>query len=268
MRKIVLIFILCLRRPDWPLVANRFVDYTAQPTPPLRKSIVDACFTYSELKSYFEHGYVVGRAVIPPELVTAALKVVNYWVSRHMHTLHDHHATAASAVSASNSATPEASVVHSTTAAHATHSRPHHTEGLLRKANNSFELTGAIISDIDIMALYYATPAVQVVQRLLGAGDVANPVCARIVTTFPTLELTDSPALFGTTWSIEGFTSAGGHSPYTLLLGVALTDVPETNNGNFCVHAGSHMVLLEEYQAQVSDLYFVSYLFINGSRIV
>jgi hypothetical protein len=35
-------------------------------------------------------------------------------------------------------------------------------------------------------------------------------------------------------------------------VGVALTDIPEGNCGNFCVHPGSHMSLLEEFQAQVN----------------
>lgn len=246
-------------RPDWPLVANRFVDYTTQPTPPLRKSIVDAYLSYSELKSYFEHGYVVGRSVIPPEQGAAALKVINHWVARYMHTLYDPQAAvhAANAASMQNSGANGANSTNSAnqgtngTVSTAVAAKPHYTDGLVKSNNNSIELTGAIISDIDILALYYATPAVQIVQRLLGAGDVANPLSARIVTTFPSLDLTPSPALFGNKWSIEGFTSTGGHSPYTMLLGVALTDIPESNSGNFCVHAGSHMMLLEEYQSQV-----------------
>lgn len=236
-------YFLC--RPDWPLVANRFVDYTTLPTPPLRKSIVDSYLSYAELKSYFEHGYVVGRSVIPPESGAAALKVVNHWVSKHMHTLYDQHMAQNNAASGAFSES-----ANNGTANVAPH-KQQYTDGLVKGPNNSFELTGSIVSDIDILALYYATPAVQIVQRLLGAGDVANPLSARIITTFPTLELVDSPALFGNKWSIEGFTGTGGHSPYTILLGVALTDIPESSNGNFCVHAGSHMILLEEYQAQV-----------------
>ena len=125
-------------------------------------------------------------------------------------------------------------------------------EGIHRGAENTIELSGAVAGDCDILALFYASPVVQIVQRLLGPGDVAHPLTARVVTTFPMLELVDPPALFGNQWRIDGFNSTGGHSPYTMLVGVALTDLTEGDLGNVCVHPGSHMSLLEEYQAQVS----------------
>jgi hypothetical protein len=50
---------------------------------------------------------------------------------------------------------------------------------------------------------------------------------------------------------IDGFTEAGAHSPYTLLIGVALTDMSIPNSGNHCVYLGSHMLLQEHYKMQV-----------------
>ena len=195
---------------------------------------MDGVLDYTLLKSYFEVGYVVGRDVVPRELVCNALKVANYWTHKHMFTAADGNSTQ-----------------------HAQQHQQHNgmssysQDGVLRGKHNTVELTGSVTSDMDILAVYYATPLAHIVQRLLGAGDVANPTTARIITTYPTLELTESPALYGNKWTVEGFTSTGGHSPYTLLLGVALTDIADTNMGNFCVHPGSHMSLLEEYIAQV-----------------
>jgi hypothetical protein len=238
-------------RPDWPLVANRFVDYTANPLPPLRKSVVDSCLSYAELKGYFEHGYVVGRSVVSPELCGSALKLSNYWLSKYIHSTNDTYVGAGGA----QSVPPSPGGANSTPATPSTagpNSELRRTgDGIVRGPRNSIELTGSICADQDILALFYATPVVHIVQRMLGAGDVAHPLSARVVTTFPTLELLDSPALFGDKWSIDGFTGTGGHSPYTMLVGVALTDVTESERGNFCVHSGSHMTLIEEYHAQV-----------------
>lgn len=223
------------RRPDWPLVANRFVDFPAQPLPPLRKSVVDSCLGYADLKSYFEEGYVVARAAVSADLCESALKVCNHWVASHMYSNQDlRSGVAAAAVGASGSS----------------------ADGIQRYSGNAIELTGAICGDCNVLALFYASPVVHIVQRLLGAGDVAAPLTASVVTTFPTLQLVDSPALFGDRWSISGFTSTGGHSPYSLFVGVALTDLQESERGNFCVHSGSHMTLIEEYQAQVMLLSF------------
>ncbi len=223
--------LLCLiDRPDWPLLANRFVDYTAKPLPVLCKADVDAVLCYSELKAYFEEGFLVARSVVPSELTTAALKLTNYWLSKHMF---GPVAAASNSNGTGSNTGSSGEVIH-------------------RGPGNTIELSGAVAGDCDILALFYASPVVQIVQRLLGPGDVAHPLTARVVTTFPMLELVDPPALFGNQWRIDGFNSTGGHSPYTMLVGVALTDLAEGDLGNVCVHPGSHMSLLEEYQAQVS----------------
>lgn len=232
-------------RPDWPIVANRFVDHTVNPLPTLRRSQVDSCISFMELKSYFECGFAVARGAVSAEQCSAALKVSNYWLSKYIHSTPLPHPAAAVAVEGpgdnnnnNNNSSSCASVVRS-------------KDGILRDKLNTVELTGSICGDIDILSLFYATPVVHIIQRMLGSGDVAHPLSGTVVTTFPTLELCDPPALFGNQWRIDGFTSSGAHSPYTLLVGVALTDIPEANCGNFCVHSGSHMTLLEEYRNQV-----------------
>lgn len=246
--------LIAVRRPDWPLVANRFVDYTATPLPPLRKSVVDQYLSYSEIKRYFENGFLVAQNLVSPELCVNALKLCNYWLSRYIHSTNEAHTAGVASVPAS----PAGTTPNGNSKVSAEQRRT--SDGVQRGARNTVELTGAICCDLDILALFYASPVAQVVQRLLGAGDVAHPLSARIVTTFPTLELWDSPALFGDKWTIDGFTSTGGHSPYTLLVGVALTDIADCERGNFCVHPGSHMTLLEEYHAQVGCLLHVGRL--------
>lgn len=46
----------------------------------------------------------------------------------------------------------------------------------------------------------------------------------------------------GLRWKLDGFTSSGGHSPYTLLVGVTLEDA-HGNTGQLAVFPGSHVIL-------------------------
>jgi hypothetical protein len=56
-------------------------------------------------------------------------------------------------------------------------------------------MTGAIVSDPDILALYYASPLIQIAQRLIGYGEVAAPQNAQIIVTPPSLH--DPPDQIG-----------------------------------------------------------------------
>ena len=94
-------------------------------------------------------------------------------------------------------------------------------------------LQGAILGDIDILALYYATPLLHIAQQLMGVGDVVPPpTAATIVCTYPTplgeQQREMMQGIGGDQWMIDGFTGEeGSHSPYNLLLGIALTDITE-----------------------------------------
>jgi hypothetical protein len=129
----------------------------------------------------------------------------------------------------------------------------HNADSSASSFSNRVELSGDIISDLDILALYYATPLVHIMQHMFGANDVKPVKDACIITTYPSLDLIDSPALYGNRWVIDGFTSTGNHSPYSLLIGIALTDIPQYNCGNFCVHPSSHILLMEEYMHHVKQ---------------
>ena len=169
------------------------------------------------MKQFYENGYVVCRNVISKDLLHAATKIVNYWISKSLPYNN---------TPSTNNAYKGVSFL---------------------PLNQGFELMGDITSDLDILALYYKSPLIHILQYMLGDGDVEKITSAQIITTFPTLELIESPALYGDKWVIDGFTNNGGHSPFTLLVGVALTDINEINHGNFCVHSTSHLILFDEY---------------------
>lgn len=57
-------------------------------------------------------------------------------------------------------------------------------------------------------------------------------------------------ALPPSAWHIDGM-GKDKHSPFTLLLGVSLSAVPEPDSGNFCVFPGSHKVLFPLLKEQV-----------------
>lgn len=185
--------------------------------------------SYAELKSYFENGYVVCKNVVPSERIDSALRLVNYYTSRFAYAT----------CSGFDSTSPS----HSSGGANGKNTVGMAGEGLLRLPGNRIVYTGSIRYDVDILSLFYTTPLTHIVQRLIGAGDVANPTLATIVTTHPTIELLDNPALYNDQWSVD-------RSSYTVLVGVALTDIVH-NGGGYCVHGGSHLVLMEEYKNQV-----------------
>ena len=57
-------------------------------------------------------------------------------------------------------------------------------------------------------------------------------------------------------WIVDGFETAGAtgeysFSPYTLLVGVALSDYRLPNTGNICLYPDSHICLREFFKTQV-----------------
>ena len=56
----------------------------------------------------------------------------------------------------------------------------------------------------------------------------------------------------GRRWHVDGF-GEGKHSPFTLLVGVCLSDCVNPGSGNFAVHPGAHWTLQEAVRAQVAN---------------
>lgn len=199
-----------LHRPDWPLLALHFVD-PVKPVP-YDEGLANRAADFACLKSFFDQGYMLLPSVIPAERVEAAMKIVQYWTYRHM---------------------------------------GHKNFNAVTKGKHgTLELAGDICQDADLLSLYYTSALPHLLQRIMGRDDVDLVKTARVLCTYPSLDVSEmSPALLGDQWNIEGFTK-DSHSPYNILIGVALTDMTSTDMGNFCVHPGSHMALMEQYFQQ------------------
>jgi hypothetical protein len=243
-----------LHRPDWPILATRYQDFltfmTAMNQPGASAAAVaassgvavdlldlgnDSSTTtspsteHAAFHHFFAQGYTILPNVISKELVEAAKKIANFWQFKY----------ATTPFGAANS------VVGATTPAAS-------PQGIRKGLHYTMEYHGDITKDIDILSLYYRSSLPQMVEKLIGQGDVQHPKQAQVVSIFPCIEiLSNSPALQTDKWNIEGFTTQGGHSPFNILIGVALTDMSDIDMGNFCVHPESHYVLLDQYRRQV-----------------
>jgi len=95
-----------------------------------------------------------------------------------------------------------------------------------------------------VIALLRATPLWTYAQRLLGRGCVAPCNNAQLALRGP--DLKGAPLKDGEmppkVWHIDGM-DKGKHSPFSVLLGVALSDQSQPNCGNLVAFRGSHHVL-------------------------
>jgi hypothetical protein len=74
----------------------------------------------------------------------------------------------------------------------------------------------------------------------------------RISMSFPTLLTSESDVILnGTNWIINGFTTAGTHSPHTLLIAIAITDMVLPHSGRMCIYEKSHIQLQNEVKQQI-----------------
>jgi hypothetical protein len=97
-----------------------------------------------------------------------------------------------------------------------------------------------------------------IVQCLAGKGMIYPPAACQVALKFPS-PTNAIPKVFnphndasvrGDGWHIDGF-NKGEHSPFTLLVGVCLSDVSLPKSGEFAVHPGAHWNLQEEIKQQV-----------------
>lgn len=90
--------------------------------------------------------------------------------------------------------------------------------------------------------------ALPLAESLLGAGKVLNPRGSQIALRFPEVDEHGTPTrdpnvkLSGTEWHTDGMRQ-GRASPFTLLLGVALSATPSPMTGNLAVFPRSHDLL-------------------------
>uniref|UniRef100_K3WJX7 Phytanoyl-CoA dioxygenase n=1 Tax=Globisporangium ultimum (strain ATCC 200006 / CBS 805.95 / DAOM BR144) TaxID=431595 RepID=K3WJX7_GLOUD len=102
------------------------------------------------------------------------------------------------------------------------------------------KLAGNVSNSEDVLNLFYLSDACKYVEALIGAGKVASPQGAQIAMRFP--ELGEPREPLGTEWHTDGMRQGKLH-PFTLLLGIALSDVREPLAGNFTVFPESHHTL-------------------------
>lgn len=113
---------------------------------------------------------------------------------------------------------------------------------LARNALGEPELPAAVRSSRPVTALLHESSLATHAQALLGSGQVLPCADAQVALRFP-----DDPAasVGREDWHIDGF-GGGNHSPFDLLVGVALSDATRPGSGNLCVHPGSHVPLSRE----------------------
>ncbi|DBA03456.1 TPA: hypothetical protein N0F65_002864 [Lagenidium giganteum] len=102
------------------------------------------------------------------------------------------------------------------------------------------KLSGNVSNSDEILNLFHLSSASAYAEALVGIGKVAPPQGAQIALRFP--ELGEPREPLGTEWHTDGMRQGKLH-PFTLLLGVALSEVREPLSGNFTVFPGSHQSL-------------------------
>jgi hypothetical protein len=90
-----------------------------------------------------------------------------------------------------------------------------------------------------------------VTQHLIGRGKVRPPDSGQVALRFPLHVGAKRVPLDGKSWHIDGF-GHGKHSPFTLLVGVALSDATDSGCGNFAVHPGAHWSTQDAVRAAVA----------------
>lgn len=104
----------------------------------------------------------------------------------------------------------------------------------------SAKLAGNVSNCEEVLNLFYLSDACKYVEALIGRGKVVPPKGAQVAMRFPELGEPREPP--GTEWHTDGMRQGKLH-PFSLLLGIALSDVCEPLAGNFTVFPESHRTL-------------------------
>ncbi|RLN65649.1 hypothetical protein BBJ28_00001814 [Nothophytophthora sp. Chile5] len=102
------------------------------------------------------------------------------------------------------------------------------------------KLAGTTSNSEAVLDLYYLSEVCKYVEALVGSDQVVTPRGAQIALRFP--ELGEPREPLGTEWHTDGMRQGRLH-PFSLLVGVALSNVPEPLSGNLTVFPGSHSTL-------------------------
>ncbi|OWZ24649.1 hypothetical protein PHMEG_000257 [Phytophthora megakarya] len=104
----------------------------------------------------------------------------------------------------------------------------------------AIKLAGNTSNSDAILNLYHLSDVCKYVEALVGVGQVVPPQGSQIALRFP--ELGEPREPLGTEWHTDGMRQGRLH-PFTLLAGIALSNVPEPLCGNLTVFPGSHVTL-------------------------
>jgi len=171
----------------------------------------DATLTPAQLRQFFEDGYIHVQGAVPAAVIDAALRIVNAAIGR---------------------------------GALADHTTPGADPKLV-------SLPGPDAAAPSIVDLFHGSKLPTLTQQLVGLGKVAPPAFGQIALRFPAPPVEESQTRRpwtprGRAWHVDGF-QRGAHSPFTLLVGVCLSDCDDPTGlaGNFAVHPGAHWGLQE-----------------------
>ena len=169
----------------------------------------------SDLQSFYSDGFVVVPGAVPPEVVNQALRHINNCIGR---------------------------------------------GAVNRNIPTLVGLEPASAGAAALMDLYNTARGSKLpttVQSLLGRGRAAPPLGCQVALKFPAAAATvptdggAAEAAQGRRWHVDGF-GEGRHSPFTVLVGVCLSDVPAPCSGELAVHPGAHWGLVAAVREQVA----------------
>ncbi len=164
-----------------------------------------------QMEAFMRDGYIQIRDVVPMHLVNKALRCIN------------------NAIGSGSNFVPQAM----------------HTSGTksVRTEMAGFKLAGGVSNDESIRDLFYGSNAVHFAESIIGRSSIQPVAGAQLALIFPEpLDARVSTATDRYTWHTDGMRQ--GHScPFSLLCGISLSNVTETQSGNFTVFPQSHHLL-------------------------
>jgi hypothetical protein len=194
-------------RPDWPSLALNARDFSSERVA-YDSNLVQLYMTEENLRQFFNLGWTIFPNANSHELLNKTRKITNYWLYKHSQ--------------------------HANTSAI---QKPYSQTNAIHKPNaiNQVDCVGDLLYDPDVLTLYYDSPLPHIVEAILGTGEVSHPTAASKASfVYPSF---DSPhAIGGDKWMIDGFTETGDHSPYNILVGIALSDCQDQDMVCHCLN--------------------------------
>ena len=110
---------------------------------------------------------------------------------------------------------------------------------------NTGKLDGAAAGSPELLdlLLHPESDALRIVESFIGAGNLRRPTSCQVALRFPERLFGDgSGDMNGRQWHVDGMRQ-GKRNPFTLLVGIALSECSSALSGNFTVFPGSHHII-------------------------